>query len=77
MAEVDLNNERRKGITDYVRYLEMRIQELEAEVTYLRREVSYYKQEIEKLLSTPLIEGVVLEVLEDGRAIVKLSLIHI
>ena len=73
MAEVDLNNERRKGITDYVRYLEMRIQELEAEVTYLRREVSYYKQEIEKLLSTPLIEGVVLEVLEDGRAIVKSS----
>ncbi|MCD6085151.1 MAG: proteasome-activating nucleotidase [Desulfurococcales archaeon] len=51
----------------------MRIQELEAEVTYLRREVSYYKQEIEKLLSTPLIEGVVLEVLEDGRAIVKSS----
>ena len=73
MAEVDLNNERRKGISDYVRYLEMRIQELEAEVTYLRREVSYYKQEIEKLLSTPLIEGVVLEVLEDGRAIVKSS----
>jgi len=73
LAEVDLNNERRKGITDYVRYLEMRIQELEAEVTYLRREVSYYKQEIEKLLSTPLIEGVVLEVLEDGRAIVKSS----
>ncbi len=73
MAEIDLNNERRKGVTDYVRYLEMRIQELEAEITYLRREVNYYKQEIEKLLSTPLIEGVVLEVLEDGRAIVKSS----
>ncbi len=73
MAEVDLNNERRKGVTDYVRYLEMRIQELEAEITYLRREVNYYKQEIEKLLSTPLIEGIVLEVLEDGRAIVKSS----
>jgi len=73
LAEIDLNNERRKGVTDYVRYLEMRIQELEAEITYLRREVNYYKQEIEKLLSTPLIEGVVLEVLEDGRAIVKSS----
>ncbi|MCD6428783.1 MAG: proteasome-activating nucleotidase [Desulfurococcales archaeon] len=73
MAEIDLNNERRKGVTDYIRYLEMRIQELEAEITYLRREVNYYKQEIEKLLSTPLIEGVVLEILEDGRAIVKSS----
>ncbi len=73
MAEIDLNNERRKGVTDYIRYLEMRIQELEAEITYLRREVNYYKQEIEKLLSTPLIEGIVLEILEDGRAIVKSS----
>ena len=73
MAEIDLNNERRKGVTDYIRYLEMRIQELEAEITYLRREVNYYKQEIEKLLSTPLIEGIVLEILENGRAIVKSS----
>jgi len=73
LAEIDLNNERRKGVTDYIRYLEMRIQELEAEITYLRREVNYYKQEIEKLLSTPLIEGIVLEILEDGRAIVKSS----
>ncbi len=61
---------RRKG-DDYVKYLEMRVQELEAEVNYLRNEVNYYKREIEKLLSTPLIEGIVIEVLEDGRAVVK------
>ncbi|MCD6324228.1 MAG: proteasome-activating nucleotidase [Desulfurococcales archaeon] len=49
----------------------MRVQELEAEVNYLRNEVNYYKREIEKLLSTPLIEGIVIEVLKDGRAVVK------
>ncbi|PUA33124.1 MAG: proteasome-activating nucleotidase [Zestosphaera tikiterensis] len=51
----------------------MKIQELEAEVNYLRNEVNYYKKEIEKLMSTPLIEGVLLEVLPDGRAVVKSS----
>ncbi|MEM3948366.1 MAG: AAA family ATPase, partial [Zestosphaera sp.] len=65
---------RRRGVTeDYVKYLEMRIQELETEVEFLRNEVNYYKKEIEKLLSTPLIEGVLLEVLPDGKAVVKSS----
>ncbi len=73
MSEIDLSDKRKNGLTDYVRYLEMRIQELEAEISYLRKEIDYYKQEIDKLLSPPLIEGVVLEVLEDGRAIVKSS----
>ena len=73
MSEIDLSDKRKDGLTDYVRYLEMRIQELEAEISYLRKEIDYYKQEIDKLLSPPLIEGVVLEVLEDGRAIVKSS----
>ena len=62
---------RRKGGDDYIKYLEMRVQELEAEVNYLRSEVNYYKKEIEKLLSTPLIEGIIIEVLDDGRAVVK------
>ncbi len=62
---------RRKGGDDYIKYLEMRVQELEAEVNYLRNEVNYYKKEIEKLLSTPLIEGIIIEVLKDGRAVVK------
>ena len=62
---------RRKGGDDYIKYLEMRVQELEAEVNYLRNEVNYYKKEIEKLLSTPLIEGIVIEFLKNGRAVVK------
>ncbi len=70
MSDVDFSV-RRRGVTDYVKYLEMRVQELEAEVNYLRSELGYYKREIEKLMSTPLIEGTLLEVLPDGRAIVK------
>jgi proteasome regulatory subunit len=60
-----------QNLVDYVRYLEMRIQELEAEISYLRKENNYYKQEIDKLMSPPLIEGILLEVLDDGRAVVK------
>ncbi len=71
MSEIDFGVRRKGGGADYIRYLEMRVQELEAEVSYLRNEVSYYKREIEKLLSTPLIEGTVIEVLPDGRALVK------
>ncbi|HDN76221.1 MAG TPA: AAA family ATPase [Acidilobales archaeon] len=72
---MDFSNERKRyeSLGDYIRYLEMRIQELEAEVSYLRKELDYYKQEIDKLLSPPLIEGIVLEVLDDGRAMVKSS----
>ena len=74
-SEIDFSNERKRyeSLGDYIRYLEMRIQELEAEVSYLRKELDYYKQEIDKLLSPPLIEGIVLEVLDDGRAMVKSS----
>ncbi len=61
------------GIIEYLRYLERRVKELEAEKMALRRELSYYKSEIEKLLSPPLIEATVLEVLDDGRVIVKSS----
>jgi len=70
LSDVDFSV-RRRGVTDYVKYLEMRVQELEAEVNYLRSELGYYKREIEKLMSTPLIEGTLLEVLPDGRAVVK------
>ncbi|RLG79994.1 MAG: proteasome-activating nucleotidase [Thermoprotei archaeon] len=73
MSDIDVSERRRQGIGDYIRYLEMRVQELKAEATYLRREVDYYKQEIEKLMSAPLIEGILLELLNDDRAIVKSS----
>lgn len=62
-----------ESLLEYIRYLEQRLQELESERTALRRELKYYKSELEKLLSPPLIEAVVLEALPDGRAIVKSS----
>ncbi len=73
MSGIEYSSRRRGSTDDYIRYLEMRIQELETEVEFLRNEINYYKKEIEKLLSTPLIEGVLLEVLPDGRAVVKSS----
>lgn len=73
MSGIEYSSRKRGSTDDYIRYLEMRIQELETEVEFLRNEINYYKKEIEKLLSTPLIEGVLLEVLPDGRAVVKSS----
>jgi len=64
---------RRSSDIDYIKSLEERIRQLEAEVEFLRRELNYYRSEIDKLMSTPLIEAVVLEVLEDGRAVVRSS----
>ncbi|MEM0021346.1 MAG: proteasome-activating nucleotidase [Fervidicoccaceae archaeon] len=61
------------SLTEYVKYLEKKIKELEEEKLVLKREVKYYKEEMEKLLAPPLIEGVVLDILPDGRAVVKSS----
>ena len=60
-----------ESLMEYVRFLERRIRELENERTSLRRELKYYKSEVEKLMAPPLIEAMVLEVLDDNRAIVK------
>ncbi|MEM1680042.1 MAG: proteasome-activating nucleotidase [Sulfolobales archaeon] len=66
------DRERRyQDLLDYVRYLEQRTQEMEAEISLLRREIKYYKQEIDKLMAPPLIEGILLEVLDEDRAVVK------
>jgi len=64
---------RKSSDIDYIRSLEERVRQLEAEVEFLRRELNYYRSEIDKLMSTPLIEAIVLEVLEDGRAVVRSS----
>ncbi len=61
------------SLLEYVRYLEKKVKELEAEKMVLKREIKYYKDELEKLISPPLIEATVLEVLPDGRAVVKSS----
>jgi len=69
---VSEDRERRyQDLLDYVRYLEQRTQEMEAEISLLRREIKYYKQEIDKLMAPPLIEGILLEVLDEDRAVVK------
>lgn len=68
-----MGSDKKSNIFEYVRRLEERVQQLEAEVEFLRRELNYYKSEIDKLMSAPLIEAVLLEVLEDGRAVVRSS----
>ncbi len=63
---------------DYTRYLEVRVRELELEVAHLRgllakyrEELEYYKGQVEKLMAPPLIEATLLDLLPDGRAVVK------
>ncbi len=63
---------------DYTRYLEIRVRELELEVAHLRgllakyrEELEYYKGQVEKLMAPPLIEATLLDLLPDGRAVVK------
>lgn len=63
--------EARLADDDYVRYLENKVRELEVEVKKLIHKVNFYKAEIERLLAPPLIEGYLLYVLSDGRAVVK------
>jgi len=60
-------------LRDYIYHLERRIRELEAERAELRRELRRYRLEVDKLLSPPLIEAIVLSVLPDGRVVVKSS----
>jgi len=62
-----------EALIEYVKHLERRLRELESERNSLRRELDYYKSELEKLLAPPLIEGQLLEILDDDRAIVKSS----
>ncbi|MGC9121446.1 MAG: AAA family ATPase, partial [Thermogladius sp.] len=56
---------------DYTRYLESRLKQLESEVKKLSMKVNYYKAEIERLLAPPLIEGVLLYLIDGNRAVVR------
>jgi len=58
---------------DYIEMLEHRLRTLEIEREKLLMRIKYYKTEIEKLLSAPLIEAVLIQVLDNGKAIVKSS----
>jgi len=56
-----------------VRLLEEKIRSLQIEIENLRKELNYYKSEMEKMLSPPLVEAVVLDILPDGRVLVRSS----
>ncbi len=58
-------------LEEEVRRLRERIRYLTQVKTNLERDLEYYKKEVANLLSPPLIEATVLEVLDDGRAVVK------
>lgn len=60
-------------LVEYVKYLEKKVRELEQQVIRLKQEAAYYKQELEKMMAPPLIEATVLDVLSDGRVVVKSS----
>ncbi|BCS91961.1 proteasome-activating nucleotidase [Metallosphaera javensis (ex Sakai et al. 2022)] len=69
----ELEFSRDTSVTDEhaVRILEEKIRTMQMEAESLRKELNYYKSEMEKLLSPPLIEAIVLDILEDGRVVVK------
>ncbi|MCE4621575.1 MAG: proteasome-activating nucleotidase [Desulfurococcales archaeon] len=54
-----------------VRWLKEKIKKLMEENISLQRDLEYYKNEVNRLLAPPHIEAVVLEVLDDGRVVVK------
>lgn len=58
-------------LEEEVKRLRERIRYLTQVKTNLERDLEYYKKEVANLLSPPLIEATVLEVLDDGRAVVK------
>ena len=60
-----------RALMEYIKHLERRIKELELERAELRREIKRYRHELEKLQKLPLIEAILLDVLPDGRAVVK------
>ncbi|EHP69474.1 MAG: proteasome-activating nucleotidase [Metallosphaera yellowstonensis] len=71
--ELDLPRETSVNDEHIIRLLEEKIRAMQIETETLRKELNYYKSEMEKLLSPPLIEAVVLDILEDGRVVVKSS----
>jgi proteasome regulatory subunit len=55
------------------RLLQEKINSLQIEIDSLRKELNYYKAEMEKLLSPPLIEATVLDVMDNNRVLVRSS----
>jgi len=59
------------SLEEEVRWLRERLRKLMEENVSLQRDLEYYKNEVMRLLAPPHIEAVVLEVLDDGRVVVK------
>ncbi|MCE4602738.1 MAG: proteasome-activating nucleotidase [Desulfurococcales archaeon] len=59
------------SIEEEVEILRERVKHLSRIKASLEKDLDYYRKEIEKLMSPPHIEAVVLEVLDDGRVVVK------
>lgn len=62
-----------RDLERYLRYLEKSVRELQIEKKNLLDELSQCRAEVEKMLQPPLIEATVLEVMDDGRVLVKSS----
>ncbi|MCE4613193.1 MAG: proteasome-activating nucleotidase [Desulfurococcales archaeon] len=73
VAKVSLSSHPEKSdyVDDEIARLRERVRYLTQLKITLERDLEYYRKELDKLLSPPHIEAVVLEVLEDGRAVVK------
>ncbi len=62
-----------QDLRSYISYLENELRRLENENIRLREELDHCRVELDKLLQPPLVEAVFLEMLPDGRALVKSS----
>lgn len=71
----ELDSYRAKHYSDdpIVRLLEEKIEALTKELEKLRQDLNWYKAELEKLMTPPYIEATVLDVLPDGRVVVRSS----
>jgi proteasome regulatory subunit len=62
-----------EDIGSYISFLENRLRELENKYAKLKMELEHCRSELDKMLQPPLIEAVFLEMLPDGRALVRSS----
>lgn len=62
-----------RDVGSYISYLENRVRELENAYARLKIELEHCRSELDKMLQPPLIEAVFLEMLPDGRALVRSS----
>ncbi|MEM1632769.1 MAG: proteasome-activating nucleotidase [Sulfolobales archaeon] len=62
-----------RDLGSYISYLESELKNIKREYLRLREELEHCRSELEKLLQPPLVEAIFLEMLPDGRALVRSS----